>query len=74
MLGGTTMRWAERRRLEQHPHTGAAQLVEIREVVREIEVRRYVAVDRTVFAGVPDGDQLPAGPSGAGRTCGPVRL
>ena len=23
-------RWAERRRLEQHPHTGAAQLVEIR--------------------------------------------
>ena len=30
-------RWAERRRLERHPRTGAAQLVEIREVVREVE-------------------------------------
>jgi superfamily I DNA/RNA helicase/mRNA-degrading endonuclease RelE of RelBE toxin-antitoxin system len=29
-------RWAERRRLETHPKTGAAQLVEIREIVREI--------------------------------------
>ncbi len=29
-------RWAERRRLERHPRTGAAQLVEIREVVREV--------------------------------------
>jgi superfamily I DNA/RNA helicase/mRNA-degrading endonuclease RelE of RelBE toxin-antitoxin system len=28
-------RWAERRRLERHPTTGAAQLVEIRETVRE---------------------------------------
>lgn len=35
-------RWAERRKLEQHPVTGAAQLVEIRETVREIEVPRYV--------------------------------
>ena len=35
-------RWAERRRLERHPKTGAAQLVEIRETVREIEVPRYV--------------------------------
>ena len=32
--------WAERRRLEQHPSTGAAQLVEVREVVRQIEVPR----------------------------------
>jgi len=47
-------RWAERRRLERHPHTGAAQLVEIREVVREIEIPRYVATERTMFAGVPD--------------------
>ncbi len=30
--------WAERRRLETHPKTGAAQLVEIRETVREIVV------------------------------------
>ena len=37
--------WAERRRLERHPTTGAAQLVEIRETVREIEVPRYVDVD-----------------------------
>lgn len=34
--------WAERRRLETHPRTGAAQLVEIRETVREIAVPRYV--------------------------------
>ena len=37
--------WAERRRLERHPRTGAAQLVEIRETVREIQVPRYVEVD-----------------------------
>ena len=54
-------RWAERRRLEQHPHTGAAQLVEIREVVREIEVPRYVAAERAVFAGVPDSRLLEYG-------------
>ena len=35
-------RWAERRRLETHPKTGAAQIVEIRQVVREIEVPMYV--------------------------------
>jgi superfamily I DNA/RNA helicase len=34
--------WAERRKLETHPRTGAAQLVEIRETVREITVPRYV--------------------------------
>jgi len=27
-------RWAERRKLERHPKTGAAQLVEVRETVR----------------------------------------
>src|SRR5690606_22601015 len=37
-------RWAERRRLETHPATGAAQLVEIRERVEEIVVPTYVAV------------------------------
>ena len=30
--------WAERRKLETHPTTGAAQLVEIRETVREVVV------------------------------------
>jgi len=34
--------WAERRRLDTHPKTGAAQIVEIRETVEEIFVRRYV--------------------------------
>ncbi len=34
--------WAERRKLETHPKTGAAQLVEIRETVREIVVPHYV--------------------------------
>ena len=34
--------WAERRRLETHPSTGAAQLVEIRERVQEIVVPAYV--------------------------------
>ena len=37
--------WAERRRLEPHPTTGAAQLVEIRETVREVEVPRYVDME-----------------------------
>lgn len=34
--------WAERRKLETHPTTGAAQLVEIRETVTEIMVPVYV--------------------------------
>ncbi|HVR34637.1 MAG TPA: 3'-5' exonuclease [Methylomirabilota bacterium] len=34
--------WAERRKLETHPKTGAAQLVEIREKVKEIMVPVYV--------------------------------
>ena len=36
--------WAERRKLETHPKTGAAQLVEIRERVEEIAVPVYVEV------------------------------
>ena len=36
--------WAARRKLETHPKTGAAQLVEIRETVQEIRVPRYVEV------------------------------
>jgi hypothetical protein len=35
-------RWAERRKLEIHPKTGAAQLVEIRETVQEILIPAYV--------------------------------
>ena len=37
--------WAERRKLETHPKTGAAQLVEIRETVEEITVPVYVEVE-----------------------------
>ena len=36
--------WAERRKLETHPKTGAAQLVEIRERVEEIAIPVYVEV------------------------------
>tara|TARA_R110002073_G_scaffold118918_5_gene259352 strand:+ start:308638 stop:310725 length:2088 start_codon:yes stop_codon:yes gene_type:complete len=34
--------WAQRRKIERHPKTGAAQLVEVRETVRDIEIPRYV--------------------------------
>lgn len=36
--------WAERRRLETHPATGAAQLVEIHETVEEVVIPRYIEV------------------------------
>jgi mRNA-degrading endonuclease RelE of RelBE toxin-antitoxin system len=42
--------WAERRRLEIHPKTGAAQLVEIRETVEKIVVPVYV---QTEVVGAP---------------------
>ena len=38
--------WAEKRKLETHPKTGAAQIVEIRETVKEIEVPKYVEVEQ----------------------------
>lgn len=59
--------WAERRKLETHPKTGAAQMVEIRERVEEIAVPKYVVVERTapvkpaLFSGVADGDLLSYG-------------
>ena len=37
--------WAERRRLETHPKTGAAQWVEIRETVQQIVVPVYVQTE-----------------------------
>ena len=40
--------WAERRKLEAHPKTGAAQIVEIRETVKEIVVPVYVEETRKV--------------------------
>jgi len=61
--------WAERRKLETHPKTGAAQLVEIRETVKEIVVPVYVQMELTlpskpakelkpVFAGLSDAELL----------------
>lgn len=43
--------WAERRKLEIHPKTGAAQLVEIRETVEEIRVPAYVPGEEPAPAG-----------------------
>lgn len=34
--------WAERRKLEMHPKTGAAQLVEIRETVKKVFIPQYI--------------------------------
>jgi mRNA-degrading endonuclease RelE of RelBE toxin-antitoxin system len=57
-------RWAERRKLETHPKTGAAQLVEVRERVEEIVVPKYVEVRTQVklklplFAHVSDDELL----------------
>ena len=62
--------WAERRVIERHPRTGAAQLVEVRETVREIEVPRYVPSEEVtegaasptpkarLFGHVPDDELL----------------
>ena len=56
-------RWAERRKLETHPTTGAAQLVELREIVQEIAVPVYAEAETQalpkaqLFSHVPD-DQL----------------
>jgi superfamily I DNA/RNA helicase/mRNA-degrading endonuclease RelE of RelBE toxin-antitoxin system len=59
--------WAERRKLETHPKTGAAQLVEVRERVEEITVPRYLEEDQPaparppIFAGRSDEELLTYG-------------
>ena len=61
--------WAERRKLETHPKTGAAQLVEIRETVKEVVVPVYVqseivaaprpsVEEERIFAEMPDDELL----------------
>ncbi len=56
--------WAERRKLETHPRTGAAQLVEIRETVQEITIPKYVEVQQPappkprLFANLSEDDLL----------------
>jgi mRNA-degrading endonuclease RelE of RelBE toxin-antitoxin system len=59
--------WAERRKIQIHPKTGAAQLVEIRETVREVVVPRYVdgpvqaAAKAPLFARMSDEELLSYG-------------
>ena len=56
--------WASRRKLETHPKTGAAQLIEVRELVKEITVPKYVESDRPapekplLFTGMSDDELL----------------
>lgn len=57
--------WAERRKLQTHPRTGAAQLVEIRETIQEIAVPAYTVGEkaksqrfRPLFTGIPEEDLL----------------
>lgn len=62
--------WAERRKLEVHPKTGAAQFVEVRERVEDVVVPVYVTTPAPpiaapakpmLFADVPDEDLLKYG-------------
>ncbi len=59
--------WAERRKLETHPKTGAAQLVEVRERVQEITVPVYAPTVQNAppkplpFADIPQSDLLDYG-------------
>lgn len=45
--------WAERRKLETHPQTGAAQLVEIRETIKEITLPQYTIGEEQVHPKAP---------------------
>jgi len=55
-------RWAERRKLQTHPKTGAAQIVEVRETVQEVTVPYYVEQEAPpkppLFADTPEEDLL----------------
>jgi len=59
--------WAAKRKLETHPKTGAAQLVEIRETVKEITIPKYVDVEQAappkpfLFADISEDDLLSYG-------------
>ncbi len=56
--------WASRRKIERHPRTGAAQLVEVRETVQEIivhkpiEVAASTPVKAPLFAGISNDELL----------------
>lgn len=53
--------WASRRKIQIHPTTGAAQLVQVRETIQEIVVPNYVVQDRPkprLFADKSDAELL----------------
>jgi len=60
--------WAERRRIETHPRTGAAQIVEVRERIQEVVVHKPVEVEQPatpirvvlppLFPGITDAELL----------------
>ena len=52
--------WAERRRLDTHPRTGAAQIVEIRESVEEVVVQHYIqeAIHKPLLFKIETDDEL----------------
>ena len=60
-------RWAERRKLEMHPKTGAAQLVEVREMIKEIIIPKYIKEEQApqikpcLFADVSEDELLSYG-------------
>ena len=60
-------KWAEKRKLEVHPRTGAAQLVEVKETVKEVVVPVYVEAKKEapvkplLFAETPEEDLLQYG-------------
>ena len=51
--------WAHGRKLEVHPRTGAMQIVEIQETVREIQVPVYVPVERQEQPKPPPAANIP---------------
>ncbi|MDE2577787.1 MAG: DEAD/DEAH box helicase [Hyphomicrobiales bacterium] len=58
--------WAERRRIEAHPRTGAIQIVEVRERVEEIALPLFQAAQKPAgppppFAALSDDDLMSAG-------------
>lgn len=59
--------WAQKRKIERHPRTGAAQLVEVRETIEEVIIQQPVMVpaaappQRRPFADIPNDDLLAYG-------------
>ncbi len=51
-------RWAERRKIERHPTTGAMQLVEVRERVEEVEIFKHRAAPATPEPSAPPAPRL----------------